>query len=66
KFQVLNHGDLSDFFDVSELPKQYGGKVDKTLFAIDIEDNVELSEYGQVILKKIGDEEIKHINDEVE
>ncbi|KAL6449547.1 SFH5 Phosphatidylinositol transfer protein SFH5 [Candida maltosa Xu316] len=66
KFQVLNHGDLSEFFNVSELPKQYGGKVDKTLFAIDIEDNVELSEYGQVILKKIGDEEIKHINDEVE
>ncbi|RCK64211.1 Phosphatidylinositol transfer protein SFH5 [Candida viswanathii] len=66
KFQVLNHGDLLEFFSKSELPKNYGGDVDKTLFKLDVEELIELSEYGEVVLKKIGDEEIKNVNNDVE
>ena len=66
KFQVLNHGDLLEFFSKSELPKSYGGEVDQTLFKLDIETQIKLSEYGEVILKKVGDEEINNINNEVE
>lgn len=66
KFQVLNHGNLLESFNPDELPKVYGGKVEKSLFDIDVSDDIKLSEYGEVILKKVGDEEINHINDDVE
>lgn len=65
KFQVLNHGDLLKSFGADNLPIEYGGKLKKDLFALEVS-NVKLSEYGQVILKRIGDEEIKHVNDDVE
>ncbi|KAI3402702.2 SFH5 [Candida oxycetoniae] len=68
KFQVLNHGDLSEVLPKSELPVTYCGsdKEKKSIFDLDVSKDIKLSEYGQIMLKKIGDEEIEHINDEVE
>ena len=78
KFQVLNHGNLSEFLPKKDLPALYGGATDgKTggaaatkgsdLFSLDVSDGIKLSEYGEYILKqKADDDEIKHINDEVE
>lgn len=81
KFQVLNHGDLSETLPKSELPVLYGGSVggngggsnDKLkpkgsdLFSLDVSDTIKLSEYGEYVLKQKADEdEVKHVNDEVE
>lgn len=75
KFQVLNHGDLSETLPKSELPVLYGGSKsdDKSktkgsdLFSLDVSDTIKLSGYGEYILKqRADDDEIKHVNDEVE
>ncbi|KAI5963751.1 SFH5 [Candida pseudojiufengensis] len=67
KFQVLNNGDLTSYLPKSDLPKSYGGDLkDKTIFNLDISDNIKLSEYGEIILKNVGDYEIQHNNDDVE
>ncbi|EGW30984.1 uncharacterized protein SPAPADRAFT_142248 [Spathaspora passalidarum NRRL Y-27907] len=65
KFQVLSHGDLSSWFGSNNLPKEYGGQLSKDLFALDVT-NIKMTEYAEVILKKIVDEEIAQNNLEVE
>ena len=66
KFQVLNHGDLTDFYPADFLPKSYGGNKDQTIFDINISKEIKLKEYGQIMLKKSIDKEITTSNQEVE
>ncbi|RCK63953.1 Phosphatidylinositol transfer protein SFH5 [Candida viswanathii] len=79
KFQILNHGDMLEFFSKSELPKDYGGELDETLFTLSVEKLIKLSEYGEVVLQKSGeaskvveepqaseDDKLKGVDDEVE
>ncbi|KAI5965467.1 SFH5 [Candida theae] len=80
KFQVSNHGNLSEFLPKSELPKSYGGSGSQEsngkkssgdkggdLFSLDVSNSIKLTEYGECVLKqKANDHAIKHINDEVE
>ena len=72
KFQVLNHGDLKETLPKLELPESYGGvksaKGDpkRSLFDLDVSESIKLTKYGQVVLQRLGDEEIAHNNDEVE
>ncbi|RCK63631.1 Phosphatidylinositol transfer protein SFH5 [Candida viswanathii] len=66
KFQVLNHGKLTEFYPEESLPKVYGGKTDVTIFDIDISKEIKLREYGQIMLKKQADKLIEASNHEVE
>ncbi|KAI5951190.1 SFH5 [Candida jiufengensis] len=66
KFQVLNNGNLTEFLPSNELPKSYGGSSGKSIFDLDISNSIKLNDYGEIILKKIGDDEIEHNNDDVE
>ncbi|KAK6200311.1 CRAL-TRIO domain-containing protein [Scheffersomyces amazonensis] len=77
KFEVLSGGDLSNWFKRSRLPKEYGGEIgsksgsngqtDETIFDIEVSNSeYKIGEYGQVILKRLGDKEIAEINNDVD
>ncbi|CAK9436164.1 uncharacterized protein LODBEIA_P07220 [Lodderomyces beijingensis] len=70
KFQVLNHGDLTETLPKSELPKSYGGGASgddvkslnkETIFSLDVGGEIKLSEYGQEMLKQ--NRETKNIDE---
>lgn len=57
KFEMRNHGDLSDAFGKDNLPKDYNGDVENskvaTIFATAVSsDKIKVPEYGKVIIAK--------------
>lgn len=67
KFEMQNHGNLSDSFGKDNLPKDYNGGVENpdvaTIFISEVTfDQIKIPEYGQVIIdkffKKSGEEAI--------
>ncbi|CAI5757423.1 unnamed protein product [Candida verbasci] len=66
KFQVLNHGNLTESLNTEDLSKDYCGSLNKSLFDLDVSNEIKLTEYGEIILKKLSDDEIEHVNDDVE
>ncbi|KAL6453208.1 SFH5 Phosphatidylinositol transfer protein SFH5 [Candida maltosa Xu316] len=66
KFQVLNHGDLGEFYPKSDLPKNYGGENDQSIFDIDIGNTIKLNSYGQVMLANTRDKKLEDNDTEVE
>lgn len=59
KFRPLNHGDLTQWFDKSWLPKTYGGEL-KSIFDLNVEGKI--PEYGKIILEKYGKEFVNDVS----
>lgn len=64
KFEMLNHGNLSEAFDEANLPKEYnGGKANEKvplIFSSSVPlDLIEIPEYAQIIIKKFYGEKKK-------
>ncbi|KAK6459523.1 CRAL-TRIO domain-containing protein [Scheffersomyces xylosifermentans] len=69
KFQVLNNGDLSEWFPKGSLPAAYSAEKSKaadSLFALDVASTIKVNEYGKVSLTKLWDKQVEEINDTVE
>lgn len=68
KFNVLNHGDLSQFFNADNLPSDYkkSGSSKTSLFDLDRANDAQIPEYGKVLLEKLNKSTIENMNLSVE
>ncbi|ABN65091.2 predicted protein [Scheffersomyces stipitis CBS 6054] len=65
KFQVLNSGNLTEWFGKSNLPPTYGGDSKSSMKELNVA-SIKLSPYGEYILEELGKKEIEDVIDEVE
>jgi hypothetical protein len=65
KFQVISGRDMTAYFSKDLLPADYGGSKKVSLFDIKVKDS-KITEYGEVLLKKLGAKQLDSVNDTVE
>lgn len=65
KFNVISGTNLAAEDAFPELPKKYGGKLDKDIYALDLK-NTQIPKYGLELIKKLGSAKMQEVLDDVE